>query len=432
MLNERIETKIHESGVFINIQEKISNAIKHYLSSQERLDSNPIRVKLSADATRIGRFIKIINFTFTILNDINMAMSVNGNYTLGIFYCKNNDESYQTLKSYVPYIIEQVKLLKFIEYKNHLIQVDYFFCADWKMMAETCGLYGPSSDYPCIWCEAKKDTFYLNDISTKRSYLTKEQIKENYSKNHNGYKYESLLTDLIPFNKCIPDLLHLFMRVSEVLIIELTDKLISLDNYKRNPSKQDLAKYPNISKYFHFLNEKCKIKVVFSDSEYNQNKGLLHRGLTGKEKKRIFQNIDFIESFPDLFQKHSKPQEKLAYYELVWKDFFKIINIIKESNDITKSEEIQRMTKNWLCNFLQFHFEKSVTPYIHVFCNHLHEFINIYGNINIFNLEGLEKLNDVSTIEFFKSSNRWIEKKSNFLIQMIQRRSRIDILANDF
>ena len=41
-----------------------------------------------------------------------------------------------------------------------MFQIEYYFCADWKMMAETCGLYGPTSDHPCIWCEGKKDMSY--------------------------------------------------------------------------------------------------------------------------------------------------------------------------------------------------------------------------------------------------------------------------------
>jgi hypothetical protein len=116
---------------------------------------------------------------------------------------------------------------------------------------------------------------------------------------------------------------------------------------------------------------------------------------------------------------------------MVWKDFYKILNIVKENKDVVKSEEIASMTANWLKNYLNFHFEKTVTPYIHVFCNHLHEFINVHGDVNVFNLEGLEKLNDISTIEFFRSSNRWLERKSNFLIQIIKRRSRLEILGKD-
>jgi hypothetical protein len=164
---------------------------------------------------------------------------------------------------YVPYIIEQAKGLNFIEFDQKQYPIEYFFCADWIMMVETCGLYGPTSDYPCIWCEAKSDTFYLNQNNKKRQVLTNDVIKQKYSKPHYGYKYASLLTEFIPFQNCIPDLLHLFIRISEVLLTGLIEKLIFIDDYRRSTTQTNLEKYKNISKYFEFLNEKCKILAVF-------------------------------------------------------------------------------------------------------------------------------------------------------------------------
>ena len=158
---------------------------------------------------------------------------------------------------------------------------------------------------------------------------------------------------------------------------------------------------------------------------------MLHRSLTGKEKKRIFENIDFQTRFPDLFKNQPESQLKLFEYESVWKEFYKILNFVKENKNKSKSEEIKTMANNWLKLFLKHHFQKAVTPYIHVFCNHLHEFVSLYGDINIFNLEGLEKLNDFSTIEFFRSSNRWVKRNSNFLKQIIEKRSQIELLEED-
>ncbi|RNA04363.1 hypothetical protein BpHYR1_041171 [Brachionus plicatilis] len=68
----------------------------------------------------------------------------------------------------------------------------------------------------------------------------------------------------------------------------------------------------------------------------------------------------------------------------------------------------------------------DVTPYIHAFTNHFHEFIQKELNVNNFNLEGLEKLNDLTTQEYFKASN----KRKSTVKQILSKRSRIEKLEN--
>ena len=48
---------------------------------------------------------------------------------------------------------------------------------------------------------------------------------------------------------------------------------------------------------------------------------------------------------------------------------------------------------------------KHVTPYMHALVAHLHEFLQIHGAIVPFTQQGLEKLNDVFTQQYFQSTN---------------------------
>ena len=54
---------------------------------------------------------------------------------------------------------------------------------------------------------------------------------------------------------------------------------------------------------------------------------------------------------------------------------------------------------------------------MHAFVVHIPEFIQIHGNLNLFSLQGLEKLNEIKTQNFHRSSN----KKENFLVQMLPK-----------
>ena len=71
----------------------------------------------------------------------------------------------------------------------------------------------------------------------------------------------------------------------------------------------------------------------------------------------------------------------------------------------------------------------EVTPYIHIFVNHIWEFIIYIGEIDInsFTLQGLEKLNDLTTQYYFRSTNRQ-NSSDQFLRQLINKRIRIETL----
>ena len=46
------------------------------------------------------------------------------------------------------------------------------------------------------------------------------------------------------------------------------------------------------------------------------------------------------------------------------------------------------------------------TPYMHILTDHYHEFIKIHGSVNNFNIQGLEKLNNLTTQEVMGASNK--------------------------
>ena len=69
-----------------------------------------IKIKLSADGTRVGRNINLINFTFQIIELLNnKAKSVKYVKTLGIAQC---DENYNQLESIYDYIMNAIDELK--------------------------------------------------------------------------------------------------------------------------------------------------------------------------------------------------------------------------------------------------------------------------------------------------------------------------------
>ena len=111
------------------------------------------------------------------------------------------------------------------------------------------------------------------------------------------------------------------------------------------------------------------------------------RNLTGPEKIRLFQNMNIPTLFPAL-------QQKLKIQRL-WSEFFKLINRLGETE--CDAVEFDHCAKAWVRLFTSVYQTKDVTPYIHALGMHVSEFLHLYGNIVMFNQQGLEKLNDLTT-----------------------------------
>ena len=57
---------------------------------------------------------------------------------------------------------------------------------------------------------------------------------------------------------------------------------------------------------------------------------------------------------------------------------------------------------------------------MHAFAMHVPEFLKLYGNITMFTQQGLEKLNDITTIHFQRSSNY---REMEALVQVLEKQN---------
>ena len=69
-------------------------------------------------------------------------------------------------------------------------------------------------------------------------------------------------------------------------------------------------------------------------------------------------------------------------------------------------EQMEEQCNIFLVMFLKLYPTKHVTPYMHGLRWHVLGFIEMYGKICPFTQQGLEKLNDKTTKDFFGSTNQ--------------------------
>ena len=204
-----------------------------------------IRVKLTGDGTRIARGFSIVNFAFTILEE-GRAQSVLGNHVIAILKIA---ESYEELLAGVQDICEEAKDLEVISIKEKVykIIIFWFLGGDLKFLATVCGLDSANAEYACIWCKCPKiqrfdmtlqwsitdinkgaRTIIIQEISEKAKLPKKSKLRYNCS--------ETLIFSFIPIERVVIDHLHLFLRISDVLINLLIRNLQVIDGIDKATS----------------------------------------------------------------------------------------------------------------------------------------------------------------------------------------------------
>ena len=104
---------------------------------------------------------------------------------------------------------------------------------------------------------------------------------------------------------------------------------------------------------------------------------------------------------------------------------FMALNEILHSEEVSSEEAAAFSVKSkaWLQLYLTVYQSKHVTPYMHALVAHLHEFLQIHGAIVPFTQQGLEKLNDVFTQQYFQSTNH---REYDALKQLLLKQNRLE------
>jgi hypothetical protein len=203
-------------------------------------------------------------------------------------------------------------------------------------------------------------------------------------------------------------------------------------NFSREESNMDILRdsLNALLKNFYKLILKIKKFDILSDDlekldEDLKNWLFLYENLINPKIDKLTETqVDYIVSL-----KGKKSSREIVLYE-------SIINILSD-----EQKKLIENTKNELraCGvfYNNLSFEQTnrinnilskptaITPYIHVFSFHITDFLKKFNNVNIFNAQGLEKLNDLTTIYYQRSTNKNL-KNNFYLKQLIEKRNRIE------
>ena len=119
-------------GVQLGFSDSLQEHIAKLQQTGEIKGGETIKIKLSGDGTNIGKRLTVVNFTFTILNEKELAMGEKGNYVLALI---KTTETYDNIRESLADLRMEMSNLKEISVNNCTYQIEYFLGGDWKFLA---------------------------------------------------------------------------------------------------------------------------------------------------------------------------------------------------------------------------------------------------------------------------------------------------------
>ena len=264
-LNAKFEVLPAPEGV-IGVQQSLCSRLLVRLQNLPSLESGQkIQIKLSGDGTGIGKHINVVNFTFTLLNEGAIASTAQGNHTLAIFLVP---EKYESPSEALKEVAKEAGDLQTILFNGQMHDIEYFLGGDMKFLSLVCGIDAANSEYACPWCKCSRAERWDMDkewsaFDKTKGARTIEEIKQFAALPKARKRYNcsrSALFEFIPIDHVVIDTLHLFLRISDLLINLFIQELQRQDGIIKSIGRFDRNKCCNLMKYEAFLNEKCQVR----------------------------------------------------------------------------------------------------------------------------------------------------------------------------
>ena len=176
----------------------------------------------------------------------------------------NARENYENLFNSLENIRDEIEQITTIAVNGVEYQVEFFLGADWKFLALIVGIESASANYCCIWCICHTNERHVQSKEWSVRDKAKgarsiEDIQRLANEKRRGKeKYGCVRKPIFPsiaIDHVIPDVLHLFLRICDVLINLLIMELRRMDGIdKTTLRKFDRNTATQVAKYEEYLN----------------------------------------------------------------------------------------------------------------------------------------------------------------------------------
>ena len=255
---------------FTGVQQSFKTRLMCRLHHLKLACGETIQIKLTGDGTNIAKHLHVVNFAFTLLNEGSLASSPVGNHSLAILQVR---EDYDSLAGSLTDIINEARELQSVTINGDEHRVEYFLGGDLKFLAIVCGIEAANANFSCVWCKCSNTDRWDMDkewsaFDESKGARTVKNIEEclKLPKSRRVGCRSSPIFKFIPINHVIVDTLHLFLRVSDLLINLLIQELRKQDGIVR--ATLDRSKHVNVTTHEIFLKLMMSVRFVSTGTHF--------------------------------------------------------------------------------------------------------------------------------------------------------------------
>lgn len=362
-----------------DLKEKIKLAATQLISRKLIIPQNAtLRIKISGDGYLRTHKLGHVLFTFTFL-DSELAHQSFATWDLCVL---DGAESMDSVAIVMEEISNRMKDCTSIDILERTYNTEFFFTSDQKFLALVIGKTSANSKYFCNWCECTKENRgNLHDDAPLRSMENMVQVAARMPSTKTGIEKwkrgEGKGIGRVPclssisFDHIVPDIMHLFLRIVEKL-------LLCLFKYYEDDARSSEKYLEEVRKLLRNKNFRFKYKD-----------GLLAKpNIDGKTMKNIIMNLP--ETL--ILTKHGEKSHLqkalkdlgcnlVVIYETLWMS--RLLN--KDEQEILKSQ-IAKFGELWILLFPRNSWNNSC----HVLHRHVMHYVSLYGSIYHFSQEHVE------------------------------------------
>lgn len=384
-------------GIAVGAYQKLSDVLPIALG---QLDSavcgSRITVKISGDGTKNGKFHHVFNFAFSLrptdLTSIDLDPSVYQD-NLRLLATVELPESYDTIARIAETVVGDPPHTVNTE-DGRAFEIKYILSGDLKFLAISAGISAANSEFACVWCKVPKRLRHDMTLSWSMSCeegmpRTVREITALATKK-SGQRFGVKAPPIFPFvpvENIVPDILHLLLRVSDILFDRMVSTLRKIVNIDR-----DTGTNASVLQQFvddvHGLGVPLKLHIEQSGDHSLST-------LSGNHRLKILRGIDPMRYLP--------PAEKPMLVSELW------VTLADLYVELSHPQEplglLSEKCKKWVNVFTSVYLNKEVTPYMHILGYHAVEAIQRHGPMYLYSQQRLEYMNHRMTQSFFRGTN---------------------------
>jgi hypothetical protein len=480
-LNAVIEARINitedEYGTHCNVEDVVKMMIKVHGGTADDYDVN-----FNGDGRDYsGKTTTLCALRLVLRGDDHKATAVTSLWPIAIL---NGKEEYPFLEKAMANMLEDLKRIQdegvFVDFPGEAMSTEsnctitLWLSADMKFLNLTTGMTDAKSPCACIYCHAstkhppKKDAGDTTPSlccsrATRHNPTTTWKVCRDANEPIGRGRIRKNLFGFIPTERIVVDLLHMFLRISDRLIMVACDAALLSERDNSNPGlEEDKAEdewlTDTFGKEFGRI-AGCTVKIKADDAQ----KVWSTTRLNGNKKKLIVRDFKFDTVF-------KKNKVVGAQLQKTWDDFWtlysllnqhdpllSIVNAFNAGHDDTiyeegelKEDELRKqasdawqvMTLAWLYHTLLRSDHPTakgekvepatplsfLTPYVHVFAFHVGYLLLHVGSLHDFTCQNLELANNLQGKQVHRQNCRRADLE-NMQVIMASLRNLLNIPA---